>query len=79
MPLAQIRTIFAPAPARPRLPAAEIARRYPRLRWAILESTFLGYATFYLVRNNLSTVSKELEGRPATTTAWSAASWPSRP
>ena len=62
MSLAQLRTIFAPAPARPRLPAAEIARRYPRRRWAILESTFLGYATFYLVRNNLSTVSKELEG-----------------
>ena len=26
-----------------------------------MESTFLGYATFYLVRNNLSVVSKELE------------------
>lgn len=27
-----------------------------------MESTFIGYATFYLVRNNLSTVAKEMEG-----------------
>lgn len=59
---APLRTLFAPAPHRPRLAPAEVARRYPRLRWAVLESTFLGYATFYLVRNNLSTVAKEMEG-----------------
>jgi OPA family glycerol-3-phosphate transporter-like MFS transporter len=61
MLLAHLRQLFAPAPHRPRLSPTEVARRYPRMRWAILESTFLGYATFYLVRNNLSTVSKELE------------------
>ncbi len=33
---------------------------YPRLRWQILEATFIGYATFYFVRNNLPVVSKEM-------------------
>jgi MFS transporter, OPA family, glycerol-3-phosphate transporter len=54
--------VFAPAAHRSRLPEGEIRRLYPRLRWRILESTFIGYAVFYLVRNNLSTVAKELEG-----------------
>lgn len=49
-----------PAPHKPRLPDDEIKRRYPRLRWQILESTFLGYATFYLVRNNLPVVAREM-------------------
>ena len=54
---------FAPAAHRPRRPRqAEVARLYPRLRWSVLESTFLGYAFFYLVRNNLSPVAKEMEG-----------------
>lgn len=30
------------------------------MRWRILESTFIGYATFYLVRNNLPVVSREM-------------------
>ncbi|MDR3751552.1 MAG: MFS transporter [Terracidiphilus sp.] len=30
------------------------------MRWQILESTFIGYATFYLVRNNLPVVSMEI-------------------
>ncbi len=33
-----------------------------KYRWRTLESTFFGYAIFYLVRNNLSTVAKEIEG-----------------
>lgn len=49
-----------PAPHKPLLPPAEVARRYPRLRWQILESTFIGYATYYLVRNNLRAVSREM-------------------
>lgn len=49
-----------PAPHVPRLPEPDIKRRYPRLRWQILESTFIGYAIFYLVRNNLPVVSKEI-------------------
>lgn len=42
------------------LPADQVQRRYPRLRWQILESTFIGYAVFYLVRNNLAPVAREL-------------------
>lgn len=49
-----------PAPQIARLPQDEIKRLYPRLRWQILESTFIGYATFYLVRNNLPVVSLEI-------------------
>ncbi len=49
-----------PAPHIARLREAEIGITYPKLRWQILESTFIGYATFYLVRNNLPVVSKEM-------------------
>ena len=51
---------FKPAPHQPRLPQAEIDRRYPRCRWQIFESAFLAYATYYLVRNNFAPVSKEI-------------------
>lgn len=51
---------FAPAPHIPRLPEEEIRRRYPWFRWQMLEATFIGYATYYLVRNNLSVVSKDV-------------------
>jgi len=51
---------FRPAAHVARLPDDEVRRRYPRLRWQILESTFIGYATFYFVRNNLPVVSKEM-------------------
>jgi len=53
-------SLFPPARHLPRLPEAEIRRLYPKLRWQILEATFIGYATFYLVRNNLPVVSKEM-------------------
>jgi OPA family glycerol-3-phosphate transporter-like MFS transporter len=43
-----------------RLPDEQVNRLYPKLRWQILESTFIGYAVFYLVRNNLPVVSKEM-------------------
>ena len=56
-----LRNIFAPAPRIPRLPEDEVRRLYPRYRWRIMESTFLGYAAFYLVRNNLSVVAKDME------------------
>jgi OPA family glycerol-3-phosphate transporter-like MFS transporter len=52
---------FAPAPPKPRLPEDEIRRKYPILRWQILESTFIGYATYYLVRNNLAVVAKDMQ------------------
>jgi len=49
-----------PAPAIARLPDPQIRKLYPQMRWRILESTFIGYATFYFVRNNLPVVSKEM-------------------
>ena len=57
-----LRSWFAAAPHIPRLPADEAARLYPGYRLRVLEATFLGYAMFYLVRNNLSVVAKDLEG-----------------
>ena len=53
-------SLFRPAPHVARLDDEAVRRKYPRLRWQILESTFIGYATFYLVRNNLPVVSKEM-------------------
>jgi len=53
---------LAPAPQKERLPEDEVQRRYPKLRWRVMESTFLGYAAFYLVRNNLGVVSKDMQG-----------------
>jgi OPA family glycerol-3-phosphate transporter-like MFS transporter len=51
---------FKPAPPKPRLPQADVARRYPKLRWQIFESAFLAYAMFYIVRNNFAPVSYEI-------------------
>src|SRR5690606_5102922 len=48
-----IRKIFAPEPHIPRLPEAEIKRKYPVMRWRVLEATFIGYALYYLVRDNI--------------------------
>src|ERR1035441_2796695 len=42
------------------LPAEQVRQLYPKFRWRILESTFIGYTTFYFVRNNLPVVSKEM-------------------
>lgn len=53
--------IFSQDPALPQLPPDKINKAYKGLRWRVLESTFLGYAMFYLVRNNLSTVAKDME------------------
>jgi MFS transporter, OPA family, glycerol-3-phosphate transporter len=61
-PFTHIVPLFKPAPHRERLPESEVRRLYPRYRWGILESTFLGYAMFYLTRNNLGTVAKDIEG-----------------
>jgi OPA family glycerol-3-phosphate transporter-like MFS transporter len=59
--LAPFRRYYAPPPAAPRLAPAEIERLYPHYRWQMLQATFVGYATFYLVRNNLAPVKLELE------------------
>jgi OPA family glycerol-3-phosphate transporter-like MFS transporter len=55
-----LRELFGPAPPIARLPEEQVQEQYPKFRWRILESTFIGYATFYLVRNNLPVVSKEM-------------------
>ncbi|MDR3724507.1 MAG: MFS transporter [Terracidiphilus sp.] len=52
--------LLKPAAHIPRLPDNKIKKLYPKLRWQILESTFIGYAIFYLVRNNLPVVSREI-------------------
>lgn len=62
MPLKTIGRVFGAARHIPQLPEAQVRRLYPRYRWQILEATFLGYATFYLVRNNLAPVTEDLEG-----------------
>lgn len=58
--LNKIKKFYAPAPHIDRLPEEKIAKTYTRYRWSIMESTFMGYVMFYLVRNNLSTVSKDV-------------------
>jgi OPA family glycerol-3-phosphate transporter-like MFS transporter len=52
--------LLKPAAHIDRLPAEQIQKLYPKMRWRIMESTFIGYATFYLVRNNLPVVSREI-------------------
>jgi MFS transporter, OPA family, glycerol-3-phosphate transporter len=59
--LAPLRRIYAPPPHAARLPEAEVARLYPWYRWRALEATFLGYAMFYLVRNNVAVVTLEMQ------------------
>lgn len=56
--MSSFRALFAPAPHIARLPDDQVRRLYPGFRWRILEATFIGYATFYFVRNNLPVVSK---------------------
>lgn len=46
--------IYRPAPFVPRLPEDEIAPLYSRYRIQMMLSIFVGYAAFYLVRNNFS-------------------------
>ena len=58
----KIRNFFAPAAHIEPIPESQIDRLYKKFRWSTLESTFLGYAVFYLVRNNLSTVAKDIQG-----------------
>jgi OPA family glycerol-3-phosphate transporter-like MFS transporter len=52
--------LFRPAAHVRMLPAEQVRQLYPKFRWRILESTFIGYTTFYFVRNNLPVVSKEM-------------------
>jgi len=56
------RRFFAPPPLPRDCLKADIRSLYPWYRWRALESTFLGYAAYYLVRNNIPVVTKELSG-----------------
>ncbi|MCB1147039.1 MAG: MFS transporter [Leptospiraceae bacterium] len=51
--------IFKAPPHVPLKSKTEIDAEYPKWRWRILEATFIGYASFYFVRNNFAPVSKE--------------------
>ena len=42
--------------AKPQLNTAEVASKYPRLRFQVFMGIFIGYATFYLIRNNVPLV-----------------------
>jgi len=53
---------FNPDPHIERLPQEQIDGLYKKSRWSVLEASFIGYASFYIVRNNLSTVAKDIEG-----------------
>jgi OPA family glycerol-3-phosphate transporter-like MFS transporter len=57
------RNTFAPPPAAPRLTEKQLFdRAYSSYRWRAIESTFLGYALFYLVRgNSVSVVTIEMQ------------------
>ena len=46
--------LMKPAPHIKRLPAEQIDAEYRRLRMQVFWGTFLGYATFYLIRKNFS-------------------------
>ena len=46
--------LLQPAPARPRLPPDRISPAYRRHRIQVFSGIFLGYAAYYLVRNNLA-------------------------
>ncbi|EEJ54819.1 MFS transporter [Mobiluncus mulieris] len=50
------RNFFSAPPAKPRLSDTEIAKKYPQLRRQVFMGIFLGYAAFYLIRNNISLV-----------------------
>lgn len=60
-PLTLLRRIYAPPRPVPLRSPAEVERVYPSYRWRMLQATFIGYATYYLVRNNLSPIKPELE------------------
>lgn len=47
-------SIFSPAPHIERLPEGQIDSTYKRLRKEVFAGTFIGYATFYLIRQNFS-------------------------
>lgn len=51
---------YQPAPPIERKSPEEVSRLYPIFRWRIFEATFIAYAAYYLVRNNLSPVQVDI-------------------
>ena len=49
------RWLAIPAP-KPQLDEAEVSAKYPRMRLQVFMGIFIGYATFYLIRNNVPLV-----------------------
>ena len=47
-------SFFKPAPPASPLPANRLDPEYRRLRWQVFAGIFIGYAGYYLVRNNFS-------------------------
>jgi len=59
-PLSAIARWYAAPPHAARVPDARVAALYPWYRWRALEATFLGYATYYLLRDNVPVVAVEM-------------------
>src|SRR5438309_5443329 len=57
---ALVRRFYAAPSHAPPLPQAAVQSLYPSYRFRAMESTFLGYAAFYLVRNNIPFVTLEM-------------------
>src|SRR5262249_6029077 len=55
-----VRRFYAAPPTAPSAPADRVESLYPRYRLQALESTYIGYAIYYLVRNNVSFVTVEM-------------------
>jgi len=55
-----ILSLLRPASHVARIPRQQAELLYPKMRWQMMESTFIGYASFYFVRNNLPVVSREM-------------------
>lgn len=48
-------------PAAPRLPKDEVKHLYPKLRFQVFMGIFIGYAGFYLIRNNIPLIAKVIQ------------------
>jgi OPA family glycerol-3-phosphate transporter-like MFS transporter len=59
---APVRRFYAAPPAAPPAPALQVPSLYRHFRRQAIESTYIGYAIYYLVRNNVSIVTVELQG-----------------
>ena len=61
------RWLAIPAP-KPQLSEAEVNAKYPRMRLQVFMGIFIGYATFYLIRNNVPLVTPILTRNLASAT-----------